>query len=56
MIVPTVSHDATEPAVASCDRCESSNPGERNVVCYFGCAHWQCEDCARATESERLGA
>lgn len=35
-----------------CGRCDRVK-AERRVVCYWGCPHNLCEECAKFTEAER---
>jgi hypothetical protein len=36
---------------AACDRCDDAE-AVVTVVCWYGCEHRQCEDCAAATRQE----
>lgn len=36
----------------NCDRCIEKVKATKSVICWYGCQHFQCDDCAKATSEE----
>lgn len=46
--------DDPEENMRDCDRCMEPTPATKEVRCYEGCLHMQCEGCAEWTAKEAI--